>query len=107
MSDIKIQFDEVKEPQLNVIDAKSSGLNIASGNNVNFGPGADLLMNPNAMKKATSPKTDIALGDLKELDSLDINSGKSSMKEARKSLFSAKTINAPTYSSFRLLELNI
>jgi hypothetical protein len=96
MSDLKIQFDEVTEPKLNVIDAATSGLNIAGGKpRVNFGPGADLLMNPSAMKKANSPKTDIALGDLTQLNSMDINSGKSSMKDARKSLFSIAGISAP------------
>ena len=95
MSDLRIQFAEVSEKGLNVVDAKSSGLNIASSGGVNFGPGADLLMNPNAMKKAVGPKTDINLGDLQELDSLDINGGGSSMKEARKSLFSGSPINSP------------
>ena len=99
MSDLKIQFDEVTEPKLNVIDAGSSGLNIAGGKpTVNFGPGADLLMNPSAMKKANSPKTDIALGDLTQLNSMDINSGRSSMKEARKSLFSSAGISVPKVS---------
>ena len=98
MSDLKIQFDEVKEPNLNVIDAASTGLNIAGGkSSVNFGPGADLLMNPSAMKKASSPKTDVSLGELTELNSMDINSGKSSMKDARKSLYSASAINVPNH----------
>ena len=33
---------------------------------VNFGPGAEMLMNPNK-NKATSPKADINLSDLNEL----------------------------------------
>ena len=106
MSDLKIQFDEVKEPNLNVIDAASTGLNIAGGkSSVNFGPGADLLMNPSAMKKASSPKTDVSLGELTELNSMDINSGKSSMKDARKSLFSASAINVPKSSDSNNIKL--
>lgn len=39
---------------------------------VNFGPGAEMLMNPNK-NKATSPKADINLSDLNELDSINLD----------------------------------
>ena len=39
---------------------------------VNFGPGAEMLMNPNK-NKATSPKADINLSDLNDLDSINLD----------------------------------
>ena len=38
---------------------------------VNFGPGAEMLMNPNK-NKATSPKADIKLSELNELGDINI-----------------------------------
>ena len=38
---------------------------------VNFGPGVEMLMNPNK-NKATSPRADINLSELNELDSINI-----------------------------------
>ena len=46
---------------------------------VNFGPGADLLMNHNRTSRANSPKSDISISELK---SLDINSATTSRKSA-------------------------
>lgn len=51
---------------------------------VNFGPGADLLMNQGRASRPNSPKSDIALSELK---SLDFDEPKKSSKEARASAF--------------------
>ena len=48
---------------------------------VNFGPGADLLMNQNRTR-SSSPKSDISISELK---SLEINTSSMSRKSARKS----------------------
>ena len=39
---------------------------------VNFGPGAEMLMNPNK-NKVSSPRADINLGDLNELDNISLD----------------------------------
>tara|TARA_Y100000590_G_scaffold468286_1_gene650513 strand:- start:452 stop:1900 length:1449 start_codon:yes stop_codon:yes gene_type:complete len=65
-------------PKLNVVDNNDTGtikINLNSTSpkkSVNFGPGADLLMNPHQQKKATSPKSDINLQDLNNLDNINI-----------------------------------
>ncbi len=51
---------------------------------VNFGPGADLLMNQGRASRPNSPKSDIALSELK---SLDFEEPKTSAKDARASAF--------------------
>ena len=73
------------EPQLNVVDNNDVGtikIHVDSpndtpvpkgGKSVNFGPGADMLMNPNKKSNPSSPKTDIKLTDLDELNSLNLN----------------------------------
>ena len=48
---------------------------------VNFGPGAEMLMNPKREKSAQSPRTDINISDLGELDSLDLNETKLNIEE--------------------------
>jgi len=80
-------------PKLTVIGDNDPGtINIGaslSGNkSVNFGPGVEMLMNPNRQRSPGSkPKSDIALSDLKELDSLDLNANKKSLRETRSSMF--------------------
>merc|ERR1711907_53899 len=86
MENIKVTIDET--PKLNVIDANDGGSIKISGfedkKSVNFGPGAEMLMNPNKQKRAGSPTSDIKLDDLTELDSMDLNEPrKESIKEAR------------------------
>ena len=61
---------------LNSDSGNSSGtikINLDSTNNVkksvNFGPGAEMLMNPNK-NKISSPKADIGLSDLNELNKI-------------------------------------
>lgn len=62
---------------LNVSDSNSGGtikINIddTPQKSVNFGPGAEMLMNPNK-NKATSPKADIKLSELDEIGNIDLN----------------------------------
>ena len=86
MDNIKVTIDET--PKLNVIDTNDGGSIKITGfedkKSVNFGPGAEMLMNPNKQKRAGSPTSDIKLDDLTELDSMDLNEPrKDSIKEAR------------------------
>ena len=46
--------------------------NIGGSKSVNFGPGAEMLMNPNKQKSA-SPKSDININDLNNLDNLNLD----------------------------------
>ena len=68
------------KPNLNVVDSNDSGtikINLESPKkSVNFGPGAEMLMNPNKQKNASSPRADINISDLSELDSLNLNTNK-------------------------------
>jgi len=73
MEEIKLNLGK---PNLNVTSTDSVGaikINIdeAPRKSVNFGPGAEMLMNPNK-NKATSPRADINLSDLNELGNIDI-----------------------------------
>ena len=86
MDNIKVTIDET--PKLNVIDANEGGsikiAGISDKKSVNFGPGAEMLMNPNKQKRAGSPTSEIKLDDLTELDNIDLNeTKKDSLKEAR------------------------
>ncbi len=71
------------EPNLNVTGTDSVGaikINIEEPKkSVNFGPGAEMLMNPNK-NKATSPKTDIKLSELNDIGNVDISEDKPKMK---------------------------
>ena len=69
----------LSEPKLNVVDSGESGTikisvseNIGGSKSVNFGPGAEMLMNPNKQKSA-SPKSDININDLNNLDNLNLD----------------------------------
>tara|TARA_B100000795_G_C22806835_1_gene445645 strand:- start:20742 stop:22112 length:1371 start_codon:yes stop_codon:yes gene_type:complete len=74
-------------PKLNIIE---TGLN----KSVNFGPGADLLMNPNKMN--SSPKKSISLDSFSDINEINLDSGPS-LKEAKKNIFA--NIRLPTDSS--------
>ena len=97
MNNISVTIDET--PKLNVIDANDGGTIKISGfedkKSVNFGPGAEMLMNPNKQKRTGSPTSDIKLADLTELDSIDLGeTKKDSLKDARKDfLFSGNDFN--------------
>ena len=95
MSSEKISIDirEISEqlkPNLSVVDEKSTNIiNIGGKKSVNFGGGVDLLMNPNRQNKspASKPSSDINIDDINELENLNLNSNKSSLKEARSKMF--------------------
>jgi hypothetical protein len=42
---------------------------------VNFGPGAEMLMNPSKQSKSGEPKSDIKLSEINDLDDIDIGGG--------------------------------
>jgi len=65
------------EPTLSVTEAPTGAIKISVDSpkkSVNFGPGAEMLMNQNK-SKSTSPKADINLDDLNTLDNIDLNAG--------------------------------
>lgn len=59
---------------LNEIPSSNLGPYISNNKSVNFGPGADLLMNPYKQKKSDESASDIILDDLTELNSLSLDS---------------------------------
>ena len=73
----EISLNLGKGPDLNVVGSNDKGvINLNSNNptkSVNFGPGAEMLMNPKREKGAASPKPDINIADLSELDSVNLN----------------------------------
>ena len=71
---------------------------------VNFGPGADLLMNQGRASRPNSPKSDIALSELK---SLDFDEPKISAKDARASAFNMSVPPLGGSSSEPSIKLNI
>ena len=81
-------------PKLNVTDTNDEGvikLNIApidtnSQKSVNFGPGADLLMNQGRASRQNSPKSEIKLSDLNGLDSIDTKPKTSSTERSSMAL---------------------
>ena len=65
------------EPTLSVTEANSGGIKISVDSpkkSVNFGPGAEMLMNQNK-SKSSSPKADINLDDISNLDSINLDAG--------------------------------
>ena len=87
--DINIEEIDIESsiPKLNVVEKKDTGL--SNKKSVNFGPGADLLMNPNKVNQ--SPKNSskgLSLDNLSDINEIDLG-GKSSLKEARNSMFSS------------------
>ena len=75
------------EPTLSVTEAGTGAIKISVDSpkrSVNFGPGAEMLMNQNK-SKASSPKADINLDDLNTLDSIDLNAKPSVPKPKRPS----------------------
>ena len=81
-------------PKLNVTDTNDEGvikLNIApidtnNQKSVNFGPGADLLMNQGRASRQNSPKSEIKLSDLNGLDSIDTKPKTSSTERSSMAL---------------------
>ena len=100
----ELNLNEIKTPSLTVIENSDSGsikLNInetppTPKKSVNFGPGADLLMNQNNQKKMQSPKSDINLDDLNDIENIDLNSKVGgSLSEKRNSMFSSSIKLSP------------
>jgi len=68
------------EPKLNVVDNNDKGTikisvsdpNIGGNKSVNFGPGAEMLMNPNK-QKSSSPRSDINITDLNNIDNMNLD----------------------------------
>ena len=97
MNDV-INIQQMTSPQLSTSNEGDSGtiklnnlppLNTGGKKSVNFGPGAEMLMNEK--RRSSSPKSDINLNDLESLDN-NINLGAPSSSgvsrtEARKSIF--------------------
>ena len=68
------------EPKLNVDDNNDKGTikisvsdpNFGGNKSVNFGPGAEMLMNPNK-QKSSSPRSDINITDLNNIDNINLD----------------------------------
>ena len=73
----EISLNLGKGPELTVINKNDTGaINLNSSTqkkSVNFGPGAEMLMNPKRESRSQSPKPDINISDLSELDSVNLN----------------------------------
>jgi len=80
-------------PKLSVSSSLDSGMiqlnNLPSNSNksVNFGPGADLLMNHGRKSRPNSPKSDIKLSELKSLDTFE--PPKQDIKKARTAMLNS------------------
>jgi len=75
------------EPTLSVTEAGTGAIKISVDSpkrSVNFGPGAEMLMNQ-SKSKTSSPKADINLDDIGNLDSIDLNAKPSEPKVKRPS----------------------
>ena len=93
------------EPTLSVTESNSGGIKISVDSpkkSVNFGPGAEMLMNQNK-SKASSPKADINIDDIGNLDSINLDAGPTPPKVKRPSftdvtsnLFSGPKNNEPS-----------
>ena len=99
---IEIGLNDNKPKNLTVSDnnekgtIKLSGLPPASPSlkkSVNFGPGADLLMNPSRKSNPSSPKSDLGLSELNNITLDDIPNGPppAIKTPTRSSLFAAAT----------------
>tara|TARA_B100001287_G_scaffold270690_1_gene269813 strand:+ start:65 stop:1468 length:1404 start_codon:yes stop_codon:yes gene_type:complete len=65
------------QPTLSVTEASTGAIKISVDSpkkSVNFGPGAEMLMNQNK-SKSSSPKADINLDDISNLDSINLDAG--------------------------------
>lgn len=103
----ELKIDEISTDSINVIESSNSG----GKKSVNFGPGADLLMN-HSRKEKDKTKTSSGIDDLDSLK-LDIdstlgNDNKKSIKEARNDLFSdIKISDTPILESTNNIKLDI
>tara|TARA_Y100000591_G_scaffold284908_1_gene266905 strand:- start:4113 stop:5474 length:1362 start_codon:yes stop_codon:yes gene_type:complete len=95
MEEISLKVESIETPKLVVNEKNDAGTIKISGvpenvskKSVNFGPGLDLLMNPNRQSRPNSPKSEINLSDINNLDK-DLNKQLKSPKEMREKVFSS------------------
>ena len=86
--------------KLNVSEEPGNNINVdvLSGGNksVNFGPGAEMLMNPNRQKSNSNSNTNLGIGDLKELDSINLDNSSESLSIDKKSVFTNLATSTPS-----------
>ena len=70
---------------------------------VNFGPGVEMLMNPNKQSKSGQPKSDIKLSEINDLDDIDISDKPSSSINKKDFLFNS----ASNLADSNPIQLNI
>ena len=95
MEEINLKVESIETPKLVVNEKNDAGTIKISGvpenvskKSVNFGPGLDLLMNPNrSQSRPNSPKSEIKLSDIASLDK-DLSKDLKSPKEMRDKVFS-------------------
>ena len=92
----------LSEPKLNVIDSNDNGTikisvteQVGGNKSVNFGPGAEMLMNPNK-QKTSSPKSDINLSDLNSLDDINLDEVAPKMKRPSFTDIGSNLFSSPT-----------
>ena len=96
---IKLNVEEEK-PSLNVVDS------VTPSKKVNFGPGADMLMNPNRLSKPSTPTKGIDLSDLTELDDINLDSN-SSLGISKKQTFSDLTSNISNLTDTKIDDIKL
>jgi len=74
-----------------------------SQKSVNFGPGVEMLMNPNKQSKSGQPKSDIKLSEINDLDDIDISDKPSSSINKKDFLFNS----ASNLADSNPIQLNI
>ena len=95
MEEIKLDVKTLETPNLVVSEKRDAGTIKISGvpenvskKSINFGPGLDLLMNPSRTSRPNSPKSEINLSDISELDK-NLNKNLKSPREMRDKVFSS------------------
>ena len=95
---IEIGLTDNKPKNLSVLNTNEKGTikltglpPVTSTKSVNFGPGADLFMNPSRKSNPSSPKSDLGLKELNSISLDDVPSIKTVPTPTRSSLFAAAT----------------
>jgi len=77
-----ISLSEINNDEKNnTINISNTDSGLSTPKSVNFGPGADLLMNPGKASKQNSPKSGISLGNLDELKFDDMDDKKNDISK--------------------------
>ena len=101
----------LSEPKLNVINSSDNGTikisvsdppQVGGKRSVNFGPGAEMLMNPNKQKQ-TSPRSDINLNDLNSLDNINLDEITPKKKRPSFTDIGSNLFNKPPLLTFKHL----